>query len=398
MTGTLAVLVHRFGPYHLARLRAVAAERPMVAVEYSSVDPTYQWRPTSPSGSFQAHTLFASDEVRSQPVERTRARVAEVLDRIGPAAVAIPGWSARASLLGLEWCLRRDVPAVVMSESQATDERRTAPREWAKSRIVGTFSAALVGGSAHQRYLERLGMPFNCIATGYDVVDNEHFARGADAARADEAVLRSSLGLPERYFLASSRFIPKKNLERLLESYAIYRRRSGPSAWKLVLLGDGALKPSLLAQRDRMALTEDVVMPGFKQYEELPHYYGLAKAFVHASTVEQWGLVVNEAMAAGLPVVVSKRCGCVPELVRDGVNGYAFDPFDTVDLVRCLERVASDETDLAAMGLASRELVAHWTPEAFSRGMSAAVSAAKGRQAPRPTALDRLLLTGLARR
>ena len=71
-------------------------------------------------------------------------------------------------------------------------------------------------------------------------------------------------------------------------------------------------------ERSALGLDNDVIFPGFIQYDELPAYYGLAKAFIHASTVEQWGLVVNEALAAGLPVLVSERCGCAPDLVREG--------------------------------------------------------------------------------
>jgi 1,2-diacylglycerol 3-alpha-glucosyltransferase len=59
---------------------------------------------------------------------------------------------------------------------------------------------------------------------------------------------------------------------------------------------------------------------------------GLASAFIQASTTEQWGLVVNEAMASGLPVLVSERCGCAPDLVKNGVNGYTFDPYDIKEI------------------------------------------------------------------
>jgi 1,2-diacylglycerol 3-alpha-glucosyltransferase len=95
-----------------------------------------------------------------------------------------------------------------------------------------------------------------------------------------------------------------------------------------VLLGDGPLKETLFHQVARMGLTDRVRFPGFKQYDELPIFYGLASAFIHASSSEQWGLVVNEAMASRLPVLVSERCGCAPDLVQNGVNGFTFDPFD----------------------------------------------------------------------
>ena len=80
-------------------------------------------------------------------------------------------------------------------------------------------------------------------------------------------------------------------------------------------------------------------LPGFKPYDELPVYYALANAFVHASTTEQWGLVVNEAIASGLPVIVSNRCGCAPELVNG--NGFTFDPTNEHELTARLLEMAS---------------------------------------------------------
>src|SRR5208337_5127598 len=95
-------------------------------------------------------------------------------------------------------------------------------------------------------------------------------------------------------------------------------------------------------------------LPGFKQYEELPAYYGLAGAFVHASTAEQWGLVANEAMASGLPVLVSNRCGCATELVEEGRNGFAFDPENVEQLAGFMRRLGCGPTDAASMGMAGR--------------------------------------------
>jgi glycosyltransferase involved in cell wall biosynthesis len=110
-------------------------------------------------------------------------------------------------------------------------------------------------------------------------------------------------------------------------------------------------------------------MPGFKQYDELPAYYAFADLFVHASRVEQWGLVVNEAMACGLPVVVSRRCGCVPELVREGVNGYSFDPDYPDQLAELLAALADDVERRTLMGKASSTVIADWSPRKFAEAL-----------------------------
>src|SRR5207244_5123572 len=112
---------------------------------------------------------------------------------------------------------------LVMSESCRQDEPRTWLKETIKRRIVALYSAALVGGQRHVEYLVELGMPRERIFTGYDVVDNEHFRQKAEEVRSQKSEVRQKYALRENYFLASARFIEKKNLTRLIRAYAEYR-------------------------------------------------------------------------------------------------------------------------------------------------------------------------------
>jgi glycosyltransferase involved in cell wall biosynthesis len=387
----VAVLFHRLGPYHHARLSEAGRILDVTAVELSAVDDTYAWAPVGGARHFRRITLFRDRDVVYEPGGEVVNMVQAALEEARPEAVAVAGWSDRGALAALAWCSRTGTPAVVMSESTSHDVRRVWWKEQIKRRLVGLCAAGLVGGTAHAQYLARLGMHPGRIFVGYDVVDNDHFRRGAEAARAEPGA-RQGRRLPDAYFLASSRFIAKKNLPRLLQAYARYRRQAGARAWHLVVLGDGELRPELDQCRDTLGLREHVHLPGFKQYDELPAYYGLAGAFVHASTAEPWGLVVNEAMAAGLPVLVSDRCGCAPDLVEPGRNGYTFDPLDVEGLSRHLLRTAGGEYDLAAMGRASREIIARWTPATFARNLERAVEAALQRPRQRAGVADRVLL------
>ena len=257
----------------------------------------------------------------------------------------------------------------------------------------------LVGGAPQAAYARELGIPEEAIFHGYDAVDNVYFAEQAARVRDMAEVERARLDLPVRFFLAASRFVAKKNLFRLLDAYAAYRQRTGAGAWHLVLLGDGALRAQIESRIVRLDLIGRVMLPGFKQYEELPAWYGLASAFVHASTTEQWGLVVNEAMASGLPVLVSERCGCVPDLVEDGINGFTFDPYDVEALAGLMQRVAAmTDERRAAMGRAGQLIIADWGPERFADGLMQAVQAALRRPPRMPSLFDQTLLWALARR
>jgi glycosyltransferase involved in cell wall biosynthesis len=166
-----------------------------------------------------------------------------------------------------------------------------------------------------------------------------------------------------------------------------------------VLSGAGPLEADLRALVAAAGLGSRVVFPGFLQYGDLPACYGLAGAFVLPSGSDQWGLVVNEAMAAGIPVLVSSRCGCTPELVRPGENGFTFEPGDPVVLAGLLQRVAGMQPEeRAAMGSLSRKVVAAFSPEAFACGLKAAIGCALGRRIRRGRHFTRAVLAALAAR
>ena len=137
-------------------------------------------------------------------------------------------------------------------------------------------------------------------------------------------------------------------------------------------------------------------LPGFVQYEELPMYYALAGAFVHASISEPWGLVVNEAMASGLPLIVSRKCGCVPELLEEARNGFSFSPEDVDELATLLLRMAAfSDAERELMGRRSSRIVDSWSVERFANGLRDAVTAAECAPRKSNLAMAKFLLSGL---
>ena len=377
----VVVVFHHIGPYHHARLEAAANRLSVTGVEWSAKGYD-SWGAADSSPRYRKVSLFSEATDQHPAKAELRRAFWSALERGNPDVVAVNGWNNFGSLAAAHCCVRRGTPMVVMSESARQDEPRTWWKEMIKRRIAGLYSAALVGGQRHFEYLVELGMPRDRIFTGYDVVDNDYFARrtfqirNSNPPQADEN--RKKYGLPENYFLASARFIEKKNLPGLIRAYAKYRQNSelGCSPpWDLVLLGDGPLREALNTQLSTLNLHGHVHLPGFKQYDELPVYYALAKAFVHASTTEQWGLVVNEAIASGLPVIVSERCGCMPELVRD--NGFTVEPTDERELAsRLLQMASLSDDERRGLGDASYCIAANFTPERFGEGLEQAAQLA----------------------
>ena len=396
----IAVLFHHIGPYHHARLNAAGREMDVLGIEWSGED-NFGWGASSSASAYRKISLFPKAVPGSHDPQALSARLMSVFKEFTPDVVAVNGWGDFGSVLALRCGAEMNRPMVIMSESTVWDEKRVAWKEWMKSRIVRLCSAGLTGGGPHADYLVKLGIPRDRVFLGYDVVDNDYFSGQTAEARNHEAEVRRHHQLPQKYFLASARFIEKKNLPRLLKAYARYRQLAPPSVppWDLVLLGDGSLRKTLESQVASLTLQAHVMMPGFKPYPDLPGFYAFAGAFVHASTTEQWGLVVNEAMAAGLPVLVSNRCGCAPDLVKEGANGFTFDPFDVEALAQLMSRLGGFTTDqLAAFGQASRKLIAEWSPARFAGGLLAVGNAARSAGPIRPGLVQQQLLKVLSRR
>src|SRR6266404_2687761 len=403
----VAIVFHHIGPYHHARLNAAAAKLSVTGIEWSAKG--YDaWGVAEAPARYHKISLFSDATDGYLAKAELRQAFCWALEQAKPDVVAVNGWNNFGSLAAANCCVARGIPMVVMSESARVDELRTWWKEMLKRRIVDLYSAALVGGQRHIDYLVELGMPRERIFTGYDVVDNHYFARRTEEIRNSHlrqgnggqaaSEIRNNYGLPENYFLASARFIPKKNLPRLIRAYAEYRqlcRASGSDAersegagnppspslrrtgtpWDLVLLGDGPLRQTLNSQLSTLNLQAHVHLPGFKSYDELPVYYALAKAPAHPTTTQQRGLVRDEAIASGLPVIVSERCGCVPELVQG--NGFTFDPTNEHELTaRLLEMASLSDEKRKHLGDNSHRIAANLGSERFGEGLEGAVNMA----------------------
>ena len=220
------------------------------------------------------------------------------LSELDPEVVLVPGYYTLPAVAAALWARMHGRTSVLMTESTAADHRRTWWKELPKRLALrALFGWAVTGGRAHVEYLRQLGFPANRIVGCYDVVDNAMFREGALGLRAEIA------GAPARspYFLYVGRLAEEKNVAGLLASWSGYREEGG--SWPLVLCGDGPERAALEAAAAKSGYRAEVQFPGLKTSRELLPFYAYAGCFVLPSTREPWGLVVNEAMAAELPVL-----------------------------------------------------------------------------------------------
>ncbi len=386
----VAVIWIDWYPYHVARFRGLDAAPSLhgevVGLELVGgvgVHQGLKFRETLPA-DLRVETLLPETSWREANQLQLARRLWQRLTALDPEVVLVPGYYTLPALAAAVWARVHGRAGVLMTESTAGDHPRTWWKELPKRLALRVlFGWAVTGGKAHVQYLRQLGFPAKRIVGSYDVVDNAGIAQGVAEIRSGRTPAGPSVSPAQPFFLYVGRLAEEKNVRGLLDAWTAYRSRGG--SWPLVLCGDGPERPGLERAAQASIFGQEVVFPGLKTARELHSFYAQAGCFVLPSTREPWGLVVNEAMAAALPVLVSQRCGCVPDLVHSGENGYSFDPSNQEQLTELLlqvEMMAAGER--AAMGQRSRELIRRYSPEGFGEAIAAIAAASTPRRAAGP--------------
>lgn len=289
-----------------------------------------------------------------------------------PDLITLTGYYDPAQLLVLFWAKANGIRVVMQNESTAADHRRGDWKEQVKRWIFGRCDGFFCFGSQSANYLIQLGVPAEKILLRKNSVDNQALSSAHERALPSRATQQRALGMRPNNFVFVGRLIPFKNLPTLLTAFADARAQSVNSGnWGVLLLGDGPERTLLERQIEERELADAVrFLPGRPWYE-VPGVLALGNVLVLPSYSEPWGLVVNEAMACGLPVIVSNRCGCVPDLVHDGENGFVFDPDQPAELTRHLLNFMNSTTNEAGMSQSARQLIAPYAPDIVARDMLA---------------------------
>jgi glycosyltransferase involved in cell wall biosynthesis len=355
-------------------------------IEYAGTQNLYGWKVAKDELSIETLFSGAIEDRALIDIARSWRKLWRTLDSWAPSTILIPGYTGSISIVAAVWALMHKTRTILMFETTEGDKSRNWAFEFLKSMLIrALFRRAFVGGSLSARYLAKLNFPPASIARKYDVVDNDFFSIGTSKWRREYPA--SEVGLPNNFFLCVARLAEEKNGRRLLEAFKNYRNEGGD--WGLVVVGKGPLEDSLKSYALQNDLQSSAIFAGFKNGEELLPYYALAKCFVLASTREPWGLVVNEAMASGLPVLVSEVCGCVPELIKPGENGYTFNPYNVSALTKAMHSISSlDRIRLAKMGAASAQIISEYSPTDWANSVLSLAGSNESSMATQPKPLE----------
>ena len=356
-------------PRHVCRIECLAKRiRDVVALSVAGSEEVYPWWQTyNPIRRVrQEHLFIESLNALSQRQIIQAARV--FLEHEKPDVAIVGHYSSPSMRFIARWVKSRGGKTILQAVTWQGQRHRSILKELAKGCLLRRlFDGVCAAGERGYAYFRGLGFSESQLWKQVNVVDNDYFSANAAHARGNAAGLRRHLCLPDAYFLFVGALEPWKNVPFLLDCYSQYRENGG--RWGLVVVGVGSQQEALRSRALRQKLP-DLLLTGMKKPEEITAFYGLASCLVLPSLSETWGLVVNEAEAAGLPILASNRCGCIPELVHRGINGYVFEPTDRDELVRLMRLMSNGSLDLAAMGQSSRQVIAYYTPDRWADAMA----------------------------
>jgi glycosyltransferase involved in cell wall biosynthesis len=293
-------------------------------------------------------------------------------------AVYVGGYYFREAWTVLLAAKRNRIPIILSTDVHSLESQRAqskfvqAIKKTIVRRIFRLAGAVNTGSSGATAYVKSLGVPEGRIRLGGNTVDNAWWS--AHSAQVDRATVRSGWNIPPQacVVLYCAKLQPWKRPGDLLEAFA---RANVPGSY-LVFAGDGPNRAALKRQAEETGIAERVRFLGFVNQTGLPSVYSASDLMVLPSEYEPFGLVVNEAMLCGCPVVVSDRVGAKYDLVREGETGRIFPCGDVEALAMILRLLLGDHSQLERMGAAARERMKTWTPELNVEGFAEAVEVA----------------------
>jgi len=388
-----------FRLYWPARLSALLAFAKTQGADLQVIEISGRGSPYAFAGTVQApldgwRCLFPDSAMEDLSPRQAGKALWNQLDALQPDVVMAGAIAFPSGATAVRWCARNGKGCVIFDDVRCKDVPRPFLVNWVKRRLYSHAHAMLLPAASHVPDYECWGFPRERLFFGLDVVDNTFFREHADRVRLGGPKKRLDLGIPRLYFLGVGRLIDKKNWATLIQAFAHWQSTGKAEPWSLVLAGDGPMRTALEASIPE-AVKDHVHFVGFKTLEEICAYYAFAEALVLPSSHgETWGLVVNEAMASGLPVIVSRECGCAKTLIHEGVNGWTLDPYSTGDLAGKLAMMAEKgNAERKQMGAASQEIIADWDLGRFVQGAWNAIRYASEAHKRRANLFDSLILS-----
>jgi L-malate glycosyltransferase len=362
--GKLVFVWDNFGPLHADRCNAVArrfeGKEHVIGLELAGRSRVYDWLPESGT-HFRKVTLVTGRTLEDIPfVQRFGKTLSACLSMGGGSRYFLCHYQDPAIFLvavSLRLLGRR---VYTMGCSKFDDYSRSLPRELVKSFMYFPYNGAISSGVRSRDYMRFMGFAEDKVKSPYNTVSLERIRNLSGAPAAPE-------GTPfrERHFTIVARMVAKKNISTALTALKLYADQV-ENPRPLHIFGTGPLEAELRHQARETGIDHLVHFRGFLQTHEISRSYGTSLALLLPSIEEQFGNVVPEAQAMGLPVILSDNCGSRDVLVRSGVNGFVIEPDNPAGMAFFMKLIAEDETLWRSMSLASQQFVERADTERFA--------------------------------
>ncbi len=253
-------------------------------------------------------------------------------------------------------------PILILGESHLLNYRakwKEGLKRGVLSQLFKRISSFLYIGTLSRAYYKHYGVPDRKLFSAPYAVDNDFFLSKHQELQGERNQLKKDIGVaPELpVILYASKMMQRKRAMDLLKAFGKTQKRVDVS---LVFVGDGVERPTLEAYSKDHDI-RNVHFVGFKNQTELPDYFVIADVFVLPSTDEPWGLIINEAMNFGLPIITTDQVGAGYDLVKDGKNGFVYPVGDIEKLANCLLRLFQNPELKERMGKYSSEIISRWS-------------------------------------
>ena len=297
-----------------------------------------------------------------------------LLRRRYDAAIFFLGWGTITSLLGIAACRMRGTPIFLYGDSSFPPPE-TGLMSRMRARMLRTIfrwtDRFLISGVLNADYYRHYGADARRFHTVPWAIDNARFEGGSRFAPGEREAMRArfDIGDDDMAIVFSGKFLPRKDPMTLLRAIDSMQQRHRTA---VIFLGNGELRGEMESFAKERNLR--VHFAGFVNQTDLPKHYAMSDVFVLPSLDDPRATVVNEAMASGLPVIITDRCGPAGDIVQHGENGFVIKPRDVRALAEHLDALAADPELRTRMAQRSREIISIWDYAAGVRGVMNALT------------------------
>lgn len=346
----VAMLWDQFGPYHMDRCEALgtalAGRARVIGIEVAAQSETYAWAATPAGRAFTKHTLFPDAAAEKTSASVLVRKLMTLVRAEGVTHLFVSGYERPGYFLAALLARARGVKCIVMLDSKYDDKPRRAPLEFVKRLMMLPYHGGFAAGTRSAAYLAMLGVKKSAVTTGYDTLSLARVRAAADGA--------AEVAWDDRPIVAVARFVPKKNLGVLVEAFAQFRAKVPSTRRRLVLCGDGPLRAQLHERTAALGIEDAVTFAGFLDPTGVAHTLSGALCLALPSTEEQWGLVVNEALAFDLPLLLATNVGAIDALAGSD-NAFILDPHDVEGWTNAMATLDANHDLWARMAAASHD-------------------------------------------